>query len=138
MYAESAEWGAGGRIAFPLRSLLGSPVGAMVCITRMRPEEFRRWWVAEGGELHLAALTADARLLQLIRPAADPCPELSARERECLLWLAAGLRTDRIAHRLGISNAAVDLYFANARRKLGARTRDQALLKAMMLGKLMP
>ena len=55
-----------------------------------------------------------------------------------MLWLAAGLRTDRIAHRLGISPAAVDLYFANARRKLGARTRDQALLKAVMLGAVVP
>ena len=115
----------------------GSPVGAMVCITRMRAPEFQIWWNESRWELQIASLALDARLLQFHCPA-DVVPDLSARERECLLWLASGLRTDRIAHRMGISSSAVDLYLANARRKLGARTRDQALLKAVLLGMLTP
>jgi DNA-binding CsgD family transcriptional regulator len=137
MYAESADWGAHCGVAFPLRNVPGSPVGAMVCITRMRAPEFQIWWNESRWELQIASLALDARLLQFHCPA-DVVPDLSARERECLLWLASGLRTDRIAHRMGISSSAVDLYLANARRKLGARTRDQALLKAVLLGMLTP
>ena len=77
------------------------------------------------------------KLLRFFQPP-EPVIEITARERECLLWLAAGLRSDRIAHRLGVSTAAVDLHFANVRRKLRARTRDQALLKAVMFGLLVP
>lgn len=137
MYAESADWGAHCGVAFPLRSVPGSPVGATVCITQMRASEFPNWWSECQWELHVAALALDARLLQFHSPT-DDVPDLSTRERECLLWLASGLRTDRIADRMSISPSAVDLYLANARRKLGARTRDQALLKAVLLGMLVP
>jgi DNA-binding CsgD family transcriptional regulator len=46
------------------------------------------------------------------------------------------MRYDRIAERLGISRPTVELHLANARRKLGARTREQALAKAVALGLL--
>jgi DNA-binding CsgD family transcriptional regulator len=138
IYAESAEWGAGCTLTTPFRGVLGSPFGAMTWITAMRAPEFSTWARAEQPELHLASLAADARLIGLAQGEGERLPELSPRERECLLLLATGLRTDRIADRLKISNAAVDLYLANARRKLKAPTRDQALLKAVMLGKLTP
>jgi DNA-binding CsgD family transcriptional regulator len=56
---------------------------------------------------------------------------LSTRERECLLWLSRGLRTLEIAERLGIAAVTVDLHFKNARRKLNASTREEALAKAI-------
>ena len=59
--------------------------------------------------------------------------KLSPRERECLRWLAAGLRYDRIAERLGISLVTVELHVANAKRKLCAKTREQALAIAVAL-----
>jgi DNA-binding CsgD family transcriptional regulator len=63
---------------------------------------------------------------------------LSSRERECLLWLSKGLRNDRIAERLGISNHTVELHLANARRKLQAATREQALAQAVIRGLIEP
>jgi DNA-binding CsgD family transcriptional regulator len=50
-----------------------------------------------------------------------------------LRWLAAGLRYDRIAERLGISLVTVELHVANAKRKLDAKTREQALAIAVAL-----
>jgi DNA-binding CsgD family transcriptional regulator len=46
------------------------------------------------------------------------------------------MRHDRIAERLGITRPTVELHLANARRKLRARTREQALAKAITLGLL--
>ena len=63
---------------------------------------------------------------------------LSPREREALLWLAAGLRNDPIAERMGITNPTVELHLANARRKLGAATREQALVRALVFGLVVP
>ena len=53
-----------------------------------------------------------------------------------MTWLAIGLRYDRIAERLGIASATVELHLRNARRKLGAKMREQALVKAVALGLL--
>lgn len=52
---------------------------------------------------------------------------LSPRETECLALLAQGQRTKDIARALDLSSAAVELYLRNARSKLGATTREQAV-----------
>lgn len=57
---------------------------------------------------------------------------LSRREIECLEWLARGLQDAQTADRLGLSRSTVRLHLANARRKLNARTREQALVCALL------
>lgn len=59
---------------------------------------------------------------------------LSRRERQCLSLLAQGLRTQRIAERIAISPATVEFHFKNARKKLGALTREQALAISVQNG----
>jgi DNA-binding CsgD family transcriptional regulator len=59
---------------------------------------------------------------------------LSEREKECLSLLAQGLRTQRIAERIAISPATVEFHFKNARKKLGALTREQALAISVQNG----
>ncbi|UWQ78150.1 helix-turn-helix transcriptional regulator [Leisingera sp. S132] len=54
-------------------------------------------------------------------------PLLTTRQREVLCLLAEGMMTARIAETLGLSEAAVSLHFANARKALGAATREHAL-----------
>ena len=61
-------------------------------------------------------------------------PELSQRERDVLLYLALGLKTQRIAERLQLAEVTVRKYFQSARQKLGARTREQALARAIRDG----
>ena len=65
-------------------------------------------------------------------PGADAAPTLTPRERECLQFVATGLRVTEIAHRLALSEKTVDLHLANARRRLGARTRDEAVARALI------
>ncbi|CCG07110.1 Regulatory protein, LuxR:Autoinducer-binding [Pararhodospirillum photometricum DSM 122] len=65
------------------------------------------------------------------------CP-LTKREVECLLWLASGLRSKEIAHRLGISEWTVHYHLGNSRTKLGATTNEQALCLALQKGLISP
>lgn len=67
---------------------------------------------------------------------AQGAPDLSPRETECLVLLARGQRTKEIARTLGLSPAAVELYLRNARNKLGAATREQAVACAVAQGVL--
>ena len=63
---------------------------------------------------------------------------LSPRERDVLTWLAAGLRPDQIAEKLGVSAGTIDKYIVNSKDKLSARTRDHAVARALMLGLIDP
>ena len=58
-------------------------------------------------------------------------PVLNRRELEALKLLSLGFRTAEIAWRMGIENVTVSKHFASARKKLSARTREQALAIAI-------
>lgn len=63
---------------------------------------------------------------------------LSARERECLVWLGRGLRVAAIADQLGIAAVTVHLHLKNARHKLNSATREEALAKAILSQQILP
>ncbi len=59
---------------------------------------------------------------------------LTERERDVLTYLASGYRNDRIAHAMQISKVTVDFHIRNARCKLSARTREEAVARAIKAG----
>ncbi|QFT65896.1 Transcriptional activator protein LuxR [Labrenzia sp. THAF35] len=63
---------------------------------------------------------------------------LSPREKECLLWVAQGLRSKQIADKLGLRPVTVELHLKNARTKLRAATREQAIAIALLNGLISP
>ena len=58
-------------------------------------------------------------------------PTLTAREREILQLVAAGQSLEEVAAELVLSPDTVRTHLANARRKLGARNRTEAVVQAM-------
>jgi DNA-binding CsgD family transcriptional regulator len=56
---------------------------------------------------------------------------LTNREVQCLEWLARGLSNSEIAKQLQISGPTVALHLSNARKKLSAKTREQAIAIAV-------
>ena len=86
--------------------------------------------------LHLAALIVhdQARRLAGEDAVLRLAESLTAREGECLRWVAAGLSDGEIAEKLSIGSATVKDHIERARRKLGAATRAQALLQAYLAG----
>ena len=134
LWEDALSAGFGGGMVIPLR-LPGSALGGFSLVTGMVGQEFRAWHNSRGRWAALAAHAIDQRVLTLAAPQTER-PRLSPRERECLTWLAAGLRHDRIAEKLGITRPTVELHLAHARRKLAASTREQALARAVTLGLL--
>ena len=61
---------------------------------------------------------------------------LTRRERECLLLLAQGLRSEEITERLKIAKVTVDFHVSNAKNKLNAATREQAVAIVVQRGLL--
>ena len=55
---------------------------------------------------------------------------LNEREVEVLTWSARGKTSAEIAKILGLTKRTIDFHIDNAREKLGAATRTEAVLKA--------
>jgi DNA-binding response OmpR family regulator len=78
----------------------------------------------------LAAIIA-ARLAGVARTGLWPKDvDLNDREVEVLTWVARGKTSVEIAQILGLTKRTIDFHIDNARGKLGAATRSEAVIKA--------
>lgn len=94
---------------------------------------------AERNVLHLMALhfhMACDRALSSRK--SQLAPGLTTREREVLQWAARGKTGWEIAQILSLSTRTVTYHVENARSKLGAASRAQAVVAAMTLGLIQP
>lgn len=85
----------------------------------------------------MALVTAYAagRALQIYgaAPRREP-PRLTGREAECLRWAAVGKSEWEISQILGISEHTAERHLLNAKLRLGAANRVQAVAEAIRLG----
>jgi DNA-binding CsgD family transcriptional regulator len=97
------------------------------------PRKFLNARVAISTLLSLVALTAVRRLMEEGRLLHSP-PALSARERECLVWAAAGKTAWETAQILGITERTANFHLQNVIRKFGVTNKAQALSLATASG----
>ena len=63
---------------------------------------------------------------------------LTPREHQILLMVSQGFTMQQAGHRLGISPRTVETHVAKLYRKLGVRSRVQAVSRAAQLGLIEP
>ena len=85
-------------------------------------------------DLEQAAVMALGRFARQAREGSEMSASLTPREREILLMVSDGLTMQQIARRLSISPRTVETHVAKLYRKLGVRTRMQAVTRAASLG----
>lgn len=132
----AAEFGVLTGLAMPCRLVGTGRHGGFVLCSDYDRYRFEREIMPKAGMLHTFCLIAHRRIeditasnkVQLERK------PLSARERQALALVARGMRAKEIAHTLSVSEASIRLYLKNARQKLGARTKEEAIVRAMQLG----
>lgn len=79
--------------------------------------------------VQLASYFMHERMKDLAGPVEPSRPALSSRERDCLEFVAEGMSDHEIAERLNVSAPTVAFHIGNARLKLGAKTRAQAVAR---------
>jgi DNA-binding response OmpR family regulator len=88
-------------------------------------------YVTKPIDFELLATIITARLAGVARLGVRPMPvPLNEREVEVLTWAARGKTSAEIAKIVDLTKRTVDFHIDNARSKLGAATRTEAVLKA--------
>jgi DNA-binding CsgD family transcriptional regulator len=137
MFGESLEFGVGRQgLTFPIRGPKGET--ALFSVTSDLPDkewaEAKRTYIRD---LQILAHTIHAKVMP-IAGARVPAYRLSARERECLTWCAAGKTSDDIAEILGISEGVVRIHLRSAQQKLGCLNRTHTVSKALAYKLIVP
>jgi len=136
---EFSETGVRQAVTIPLRlPFAPGSVGGFSILSKSHRPDFEKWLNENGAAVHLTAVLAHTTIQHLSLEERRAEISLTDREKECLLWIAKGLRTGRIAERLGLADVTVSLHLSNARKKLGAATREQAVAQAIMLQLITP
>ena len=125
-------------VASPVRLAGQDWVGGWIFGSSLGRQPFEAFYARIGLRACLLGFYAHEVLERLrAMPQAGPGDDvLSRREAECLGMLANGLRTARIADRMGVTPVTVEYHVRNARRKLGATTREEALATSIRRGLL--
>jgi len=120
-------------------------IGEALCATSYGPDRsiaslhlgFERTDFAPGETqtIQMAGLLLTERLIEFALPRQSQ-PLLTEREHDCLAFVAEGKTDWEIANLLGISEATTRFHLNNARKKLGAVNRAQAVARFAMLGLL--
>jgi DNA-binding response OmpR family regulator len=88
-------------------------------------------YVTKPIDFEMLAAIITARLAGIARSGLWPkTVALNDREVEVLTWAARGKTSAEIAKILGLTKRTIDFHIDNAREKLGAATRTEAVLKA--------
>ena len=130
---EAAEWGLAEGVTTPIHDVDGFQAAVSMAGERadIDPDRVKA--------LHLLGIAAFAAADRLRRPhALAKVNRLSPREREVLLWLAAGLTQLSIAARLGISPHTVETHLRSARIKLDAANALHAVVEAIRRREIRP
>lgn len=88
------------------------------------------------GRLHLIAFLTHERCRALtgLAVVAPPQAAFTPRELECLRWVAAGKTDPEIGTILGVSQTTVKFHVDQAKRKLDASSRPQAVARLVLRG----
>ena len=91
---------------------------------------------AEQSAIQFAALVLHDRMRGLSPFGGGDRPKLSQRERDCIGFIAQGKSDWEISVIMGVGQTTVISHVQNAKRKLGAATRAQAVAQCLTLGLL--
>jgi len=86
--------------------------------------------------LHLISLAIHHRCRGSAGPTIPETAPLTPRETECLQWVADGRSDAEIGRRIGISTATAHFHIEGAKRKLGVRSRVEAVALLILRGEI--
>jgi len=137
-FGEAGEFGLTDGVTFPLHGP-GHCLATFNLAGCFDAKRFTNLWDAEKYNLHLVALYSHEAIVRHVLAAQDADSlRLSPRERECLVWTARGKTAWEVSEILSLSEETVTTYLKTAARKLGVHSKTHAVVKAIILGLIVP
>jgi LuxR family quorum-sensing transcriptional regulator LasR len=140
LYEEACTHGIRSGVTFPIHGP-GGEFGVISFASDAKADsKFQREVQAVMPSLALIRDYAFESSLRLATPAptAEVSPRLTRRELEVLKWVMAGKSSWEISRITSCSEATVNFHMANVRQKFNVNTRQQAVVKAIALGLIIP
>jgi len=135
---EAGDFGMKGGFTVPIHG----PGGAMAALSAssdVSQKEFNSLWEDHKHNIHLMGLYYHVAVEKSLLDSETPSLlRLTDRERECLLWTARGKTAWETSEILHISEETVVFHLKNAMRKIGVFGKHHAVVKAIMLGLIVP
>ena len=137
--AEAREHGLRSGVSFPLHGIRGE-TAMFSLVTQAEGEQVDRQISRILPEVQLLTsyLHESVNRLVEIREIGTATPQLTDREKECLLWGSEGKTTWEVAQILGISERTVIFHLQNAATKLNVSNRQHAIARAISLRLITP
>ncbi len=137
-FNEAGEFGLSQGITVPAHGP-GQCLATFNFVADMAPHDFERFCDAQRHSIHLTAMYSHQSVVDHVLMARGEEPILLApRERECLLWSSRGKTVWEISEILSLSQETVAEYLKSAARKLGVYSKTHAVVKAIILGIIVP
>lgn len=140
LYQEACSYGVRTGVTFPIHGPAGE-FGVISFVSDRDPGvDFAREVERELPALALIRDYAFASASRFtVEPAqVEPAPRLTKRELEVLKWVMAGKSSWEISRITSCSEATVNFHMGNVRQKFNVNTRQQAVVKAIALGLIIP
>lgn len=135
---EAGDFGLPNGIIVPVHGP-GKGVATLNVAAQIPGREFNELWRRHRHELHLIAMYSHEAIARLASQGkSEAQPHLAPRERECLLWTARGKTAWEISTILNISQETVVHYLKSASSKLGVHNKTHAVVKAILMGLVVP
>jgi DNA-binding HTH domain-containing proteins len=113
--------------------------GATFSVFSQDEAEFMQAWLLNKHNLHVFCLYFHEKYVSLMPAVSkEVLPELTRRERECLVWTSRGKTAWEIGEILDISERTVKVYLDTATRKLGSFSKHHAVVKAILNRIILP
>lgn len=136
LHEEASAHGLKSGVTLPIHGA-GGEIGMLTCVRdQAAGPEFMRDLARQLGSLTLLRDIAfdSLRKYMDVAPPGQDVPVLTARELDCLQWMAAGKTAWEIGRIMSISEAGVNFHMGNLRSKFGVSRRNDVVIKAIRLG----
>jgi DNA-binding CsgD family transcriptional regulator len=137
-FGEAGDFGISNGITVPIHAP-GGEFAALSATPDMSDQELVRWFRARRLDIHFIGLYFHVVVGQMLKAETSFSGiKLTTRERECLVWTSRGKTAWEISEILNIGESTVVSHLNSAREKFGVFSKHHAVVKAIMLGLILP
>jgi len=133
-FNEAEEYGVASGVGLPILQVDSDPGIVSFVSSVCGPDEIAKIMAEENITLTLLATSFHHAVSNFFNKQPHPlAPHLTDREKECLTWAANGKTDVEIGMILNVSHRTVNMHLYNSYKKLNCISREQAVVKAMLM-----